>query len=250
MADAVRATGKTLIGTAGWSIPKQDVESFPTGTSNLERYAAVFSVTEINTSFYRHHRRSTYERWAASVPDHFRFSAKAPRSVTHSGWIDISAELDAFLVEIAGLGKKLGPILIQLPPKRAFDTQEADRFLTVFRSQVDGNLVLEPRHPSWFLPGVDELLQRLKIARVAADPPPAAEADKPGGWRGLTYTRLHGSPDMYRSPYPMDRLKALTDAMIADTAPVAWCILDNTASSAATGDALAVEKMLGRDKQK
>ena len=250
MADAVRATGQTLIGTAGWSIPKIDAESFPKDGSHLERYAAVFPVTEINTSFYRHHRRSTYERWAASVPDHFRFSAKAPRSVTHSDWIDISAELDAFLVEIAGLGEKLGPILIQLPPKRAFDMQEVDRFLSVLRGRVDGDLALEPRHPSWFQPGVDELLQRQRIARVAADPPPAAEADKPGGWRGLTYTRLHGSPDIYRSPYSKDRLKALADAMIADAAPVAWCILDNTASSAATGDALTLEEMLGRDKRK
>lgn len=250
MANALWAPGKTLIGTAGWSIPKIDAERFPAGGSHLERYAAVFPVTEINSSFYRHHRRSTYERWAASVPGHFRFSAKAPRSVTHSDWIDFSAELDAFLVEIAGLGPKLGPILIQLPPKRAFDMQEADCFLTAFRTRVDGDLALEPRHPSWFLPGVDELLQRQRISRVAADPAYAEEADKPGGWRGLTYTRWHGSPDIYRSPYPKDRLKALADAMIADAAPVAWCILDNTASSAATGDALNLENLVGRDRSK
>jgi len=238
MADALRAPGKTLIGTAGWSIPKIDAERFPAGGSHLERYAAVFPVTEINSSFYRHHRRSTYERWAASVPGHFRFSAKAPRSVTHSDWIDISAELNAFLVEIAGLGQKLGPILIQLPPKRAFDMQEADRFLTVFRNRVDGDLALEPRHPSWFVPGVDELLQRQRISRVAADPPPAVDADKPGGWRGLTYNRLHGCPDIYRSSYLEDRLRALADAMITDAASDAWCIFDNTASYAASGDAL------------
>ncbi|RYF31673.1 MAG: DUF72 domain-containing protein [Comamonadaceae bacterium] len=250
MAEAVRLTGKTLIGTAGWSIPKIDDESFPKDGSHLERYAAVLPVTEINSSFYRHHRRSTYERWAASVPDHFRFSAKVPRSVTHFDWIDISAKLDAFLVEIAGLGHKLGPILIQLPPKRAFDIQEADRFLTVFRSRVDGDLALEPRHPSWFLPGVDELLQTQRISRVAADPPPAVDSDKPGGWRGLIYTRLHGSPDIYRSSYTEDRLRALANAVITDAASDAWCIFDNTASYAATRNALALETKLGRDNRK
>lgn len=250
MADANRALGKILIGTAGWSIPKIDAESFPTGGSHLERYASVFPVVEIDTSFYRHHRRSTYERWAASVPDHFRFSAKAPRSVTHSDWIDIAAELDAFRDDIAGLGPKLGPILIQLPPKRAFDMKEADRFLTVLRTRIDGNLALEPRHPSWFLPSVDELLQRQRISRVAADPPLAADADKPGGSPELSYTRLHGSPAIYRSPYSNDRLRSLANAIADRAAPVAWCILDNTAFSAATGDALDLMNMVGQDRRK
>lgn len=216
MANAGPASGKTFIGTAGWSIPKLHAEHFPTAGSHLERYGAIFSVTEINTSFYRHHRRSTYERWAASVPDHFRFSVKAPKSVTHSDWGAISAELDVFLAEIDGLGKKLGPVLVQLPPKRVFNVAEADRFLAALRNRLDGILALEPRHASWFLPGVDDVLQTHRISRVAADPPPAVDADKPGGWRGLTYTRLHGSPDIYRSSYSEDRLKALADAMITD----------------------------------
>jgi uncharacterized protein YecE (DUF72 family) len=59
------------------------------------------------------------------VPDHFRFSVKAPRSVTHSDWVAKSAELDAFLAEIDGLGEKLGPVLVQLPPKRIFSVAEA-----------------------------------------------------------------------------------------------------------------------------
>jgi uncharacterized protein YecE (DUF72 family) len=71
------------IGTAAWSIPKKHAAPFPTAGSHLERYAAVFNAAEINSSFYRPHRAATYERWAASVPDDFRFAVKVPKAITH-----------------------------------------------------------------------------------------------------------------------------------------------------------------------
>jgi uncharacterized protein YecE (DUF72 family) len=107
-------------------------------------------------------------------------------------------------------------------------------------------MVCEPRHPSWFEPGPDALLARLKVARVAADPAIVPAAASPGGWRGLDYWRLHGSPAMYRSSYDDSRLD-LYAAVLRDAergARAAWCIFDNTASSAATGDALGVADRL------
>ena len=62
------AHAEPRIGTAGWSIPRQHAAAFPAGGSHLERYAQRFNAVEINSSFYRPHRRATYERWAASVP--------------------------------------------------------------------------------------------------------------------------------------------------------------------------------------
>ena len=62
---------------------------------------------EINSSFYRPHRRSTYERWAASVPAAFRFAVKVPRAVTHDRRLrEAGGALDAFLAEAAGLGER------------------------------------------------------------------------------------------------------------------------------------------------
>ena len=55
------------IGTAGWGLPRAWRGEFPIGGSYLERYAARFAAVEINSSFYRQHRRSVYERWAAVV---------------------------------------------------------------------------------------------------------------------------------------------------------------------------------------
>jgi uncharacterized protein YecE (DUF72 family) len=61
------------VGTAAWSIPKLHAHAFPAEGSHLERYGAILNAVEINSSFYRPHRRSTYERWAGAVPDDFRF---------------------------------------------------------------------------------------------------------------------------------------------------------------------------------
>ncbi len=118
------------IGTAGWNIPKQHAQRFASHGSHLERYAATFNAVEINSSFYRHHRRETYERWARTVPGGFRFSVKVPREITHESRLaDCEPVLDRFLGEVDGLGKKLGALLVQLPGSFHFDTEVVDAFL-------------------------------------------------------------------------------------------------------------------------
>src|SRR5690349_12428290 len=67
------------VGCAGWSLPKEHADRFPAEGSHLERYAACFPAVEINSSFYKPHRPTTYARWAASVPPDFRFSVKVPK---------------------------------------------------------------------------------------------------------------------------------------------------------------------------
>jgi uncharacterized protein YecE (DUF72 family) len=86
------------------------------------------------------------------------------------------------------------------------------------------------------------------VARVAADPARVPEAGMPGGWRGLAYWRLHGSPIMYRSRYGAERLEPYAQAIEAELAAGrdAWCMFDNTASSEAIADALDLSKRLGR----
>jgi uncharacterized protein YecE (DUF72 family) len=241
------AADRFYVGTAGWSVPRVHAGSFASEGSHLERYAGVFPAAEINTSFYRPHRRSVYERWSASTPEGFRFSVKAPKSVTHSDWRDVGPDLEAFFGQIAGLADKLGPILIQLPPKRDFALDETEGFLSAFRARTESDIVLEPRHPSWVGPAADDLLKAHRIARVAADPPRAAGADAPGGWAGLAYFRLHGSPVIYRSSYAGERLDALDTSLrrAAEGGSKVWCIFDNTTSYAAAGDALALLEILG-----
>ena len=147
------------IGCAGWGIPAAHASKFPGDATHLERYAQVFSAVEINSSFYRPHRPDTYRRWADSVPDPFRFSVKAPKAITHTKRLaGAEAELDRFLLEVGSLGKKLGFILVQLPPGLPLDENVAGAFFTGFRERHSGEIVMEPRHETWFTPAGEQLL--------------------------------------------------------------------------------------------
>ncbi len=226
------------IGAAGWSLPAGVRDRFPAGESVLTRYAQVLDLVEINSSFYRPHQRKTYERWAASTPTHFRFAVKAPREITHTRrLVDAAEPLDRFMGEIAGLGEKLGPVLIQLPPSLRFDLSVAEAFLDVWRKRFDGLTALEPRHASWFTPDADKLLVGHRFASVAADPAVVPAAARPGGWDGFQYHRLHGSPELYASAYDADALTALA----SDLPPTAWVVFDNTMFGAATENALQLQ---------
>jgi len=235
------------IGTAGWSIASHHAHHFPREGFGLERYAARFSCVEINSSFYRSHRPTTWTRWGSIVPRDFRFAVKVPRAITHERRLRNGGDLIARLLdETSGLGEKLGVLLVQLPPSLAFDPAKAEDFLARLTAATRARVVCEPRHASWFEAGPDRLLARLGVARVAADPAPVPAAAVPGGWRGLSYWRLHGSPVMYRSPYEADRLDTYAALLAHESAAAEppWCIFDNTAAFAATGDALALGERL------
>lgn len=234
-----------IIGTAGWSIPMADRDRFPEEGSALERYAARFAGAEINSSFHRPHRRSTWERWGASVPEAFRFSVKLPKTITHKHkLVDCAELLQAHLAEAGALGPKLAVHLVQLPPSLAFDVAVAAAFFRMLGEATPAAVACEPRHPSWFEPAADALLRDRRVARVAADPARVEAAARPGGWGGLAYFRLHGSPVMYRSSYEEARLHDYARAIRAAGADESWCIFDNTAGSAATGNALALKRLL------
>lgn len=234
------------VGTAGWSLPRDVQDAFPAERSYLARYAMRFPAVEINSSFHRPHRQATYARWAESTGPDFRFSVKLPKTITHERRLVACDDLlRRFADEVSGLGEKRGPILIQLPPSLAFDQSVADRFLHTLQAILPAQAVIEPRHPGWFDGRADALLAVHRIARVTADPAPVPEAALPGGWRGFTYIRLHGSPHMYRSDYEPDRIALHAEMAVrfASSGPV-WVVYDNTTSGAATRNALALGQRL------
>jgi len=242
--------GAVRIGTAGWSIPSRYLNEIPAGGTHLLRYARVLTVTEINSSFHRPHRVSTYERWAASVGDDFRFCVKLPKALTHEGALVTGASevRDRFLAEVAGLGAKLAVLLVQLPPSLAFDRRAARAFFSRLRARApaSASIACEPRHPSWRTAAVDELLSKLAVSRVAADPARWEADARPGGDRRLAYFRLHGSPRLYFSTYEPERLEQLRHALqsAARESDSVWCIFDNTAHGHALGNALWMQQAL------
>ncbi len=241
------------IGTAGWSVPSASRHRFADageGGTHLERYARQLPAVEINSSFYRPHQRSTYERWAASTPEAFRFCVKLPRAITHNARLKgAEPALDAFLDQVQGLGSRLGCLLVQLPPSLRLDLPVAEGFLRALRARYgQGDIAVEPRHASWFTPEGDALLNAWRAARVLADPVLHPGGEAPGGWPGLVYCRLHGSPHVYYSAYDAALIDALAARLrgAAQGARAVWCIFDNTAAGAAAGNALDLQAAVVR----
>ena len=247
-AHAARMAASILIGTAGWSITRAEKPLFPAEGTHLEKYARVLPVAEINSSFYRPHRTELYAKWAASVPDDFRFAVKVPKTITHERrLLDCEEPLAAFLDEVQGLGAKLGCLLVQLPPSFAWEESLAGAFLEVFRALHDGPIALEPRHPTWFGRAPGAQLTEYDVARVAADPARVAAAARPGGSRSISYFRLHGSPRIYWSRYEPAWIEALAAQLTAAArrSRAVWCVFDNTASSSALPNALELIERIG-----
>ena len=233
------------IGTAGWSIPRGSISRFASTGTHLQRYARELRCAEINSSFYRPHATTTYAKWRDSTPAGFRFAVKMPRTITHELKLRDGREpLIAFLDQTAGLAEKRGPILVQLPPSMAFDVTIVTSFLDLVRDLYDGLVVCEPRHATWFSPTVDLLLERYRVSRVAADPPPVPAAIAPAGRREVAYFRLHGSPRMYWSRYDQQFIASLATAISSLPAEEVWCIFDNTASGSAIENAWELRRAL------
>ena len=113
------------IGCAGWNVPKQHMALFSAAGSHLHRYARRFNAVEINSSFDRPHRRATYERWAATVPDDFAFAVKLPKQITHELRLAAAERRSIFFsIKRAGLAEARSA-LVQLPPSLAFDSAVA-----------------------------------------------------------------------------------------------------------------------------
>jgi len=172
---------------------------------------------------------------------------KLPRTITHEArLVDAMHLAAAFRTETHFLGEKLGPLLVQLPPSLAFSSAVAERFFGDLRSLWPEPMVCEPRHESWFEGEAEALLCEHHVGRVGADPARHRTAAEPGGWKDIAYWRLHGSPRMYYSVYDQSTLNTLALRTRAEGAGETWCVFDNTASGAATGNALSIQAMISR----
>lgn len=240
----------SYIGCAGLRLPLSVQARFAAQGTHLQRYASCLNASEINSSFHRPHSQATYRRWAESVPGHFRFCVKLPKTITHEQKL-IACEhlLDKFVGQAGGPGSCLSCLLVQLPPSLAFDGAGAEAFFEAPRQRWAGPVSAEPRHESWFGAQAQALLSAHQVARVLADPVRHACGSHPAGWPALVYLRLHGSPRMYYSAYQPALLAALAAriALALREGRAVWCIFDNTAGSAAADNALGLQQALDKE---
>jgi uncharacterized protein YecE (DUF72 family) len=173
------------------------------GASRLTYYASLFSSVEINATFYKMPRAVTLEKWAQSVPDHFRFTFKVPKGVTHAKDLQFSfEELEQFAETVDVVGEKRGCLLIQLPPKLSREKEEElTGILECLSENARGwKIAVEFRHPSWYDSGVYQLLSGYGIGMVEHDLP-KSPSPKIEPRENFAYVRFHGPDEAYRGSY-------------------------------------------------
>jgi uncharacterized protein YecE (DUF72 family) len=160
-----------FIGTSGWQYRHWRRTFYPEGVAQsrwLEFYAERFQIVELNNSFYRLPPRETFEKWALRTPSDFILAAKMSRYLTHIKKLKEPEEPVArFLEHAAGLGSKLGPVLIQLPPTLQADPSALDDTLGRFPDSV--RVAVEFRHDSWWNDEVKSILEAHGAALCLAD---------------------------------------------------------------------------------
>lgn len=187
------------IGTMGFSYPAWAGVFYPRGlrpADYLAYYARCFDCVELDTTFYAAPDAPRVRRWAAAVPERFRFSVKTPRDVTHAEDVGAhAAPMAAFIDTLAEFGVKLGWVLLQFPP--AFDARrwrELERLLRTKPTWVP--LCSEFRHASWWQWGeTPKLLADYHVAWASADYVASPRALRTVGTRA--YVRLIGEHDRY-----------------------------------------------------
>ena len=168
-------------------------------------YAREFPTTEVNYSFYRLPKASTYENWSRQVPENFVFAVKASRFITHIKRLqDVDEAWHTFVHNARHLGDHLGPILLQFPPSAPCDVARLKRFLAIAqpaeKTAAPLRLVLEFRHDSWFTDRVYRLLNRYRAALCIADS--ARYARRNVITSDFAYLRFHGPQQLFSSKYP------------------------------------------------
>jgi uncharacterized protein YecE (DUF72 family) len=140
------------VGTSGYSYKQWKGHFYPEDLSDkefLKFYGTKLNSVEINNTFYRLPNETVVKNWAEQVPDGFRFSIKASQRITHIKRLKEVGDETEYLLRVARtLGKKLGVILVQLPPNMKKDIERLATFLKLLSGDV--NVAFEFRHASWF----------------------------------------------------------------------------------------------------
>jgi uncharacterized protein YecE (DUF72 family) len=154
------------IGTSGWQYRHWRGLFYPARLAQagwLEHYAERFATVESNNAFYRLPERTTFEAWAERTPDDFVMAVKVSRYLTHIKRLGEPKEpVERFLGRIRGLGGKLGPVLLQLPPSMRIDLDRLGRTLSLFPDGI--RVAVEPRHASWWVDETRDLLEKHEAA--------------------------------------------------------------------------------------
>lgn len=208
------------IGTSGWQYDDWKGRFYPrelTTSGWLQYYADRFSTVEVNNTFYRLPERRTFEKWREGTPEDFVITVKANRFLTHLKRLKDPGPVVKTLMEAAeGLGPKLGPVLLQLPPNFPADAERLEEALKAFPTGV--RLAVEFRHPTWFTDEVRGVLERRDAAFCLADRHSKALGAewRTGSWG---YLRMHEGNAEPHPCYPDETLYRWADLLAGQFLP-------------------------------
>jgi uncharacterized protein YecE (DUF72 family) len=162
---------RVVAGTSGFSYPAWRGRFYPAdlpASKMLDFYARTLGTVEINNTFYRQPTAALLEAWAGETPPTFRFALKAPQRITHQLRLkDASEPALAFCNVARRLGRRLGPLLFQLPPYLRFDAARLRDFLAVLPAGLE--YAFEFRSEGWLNDETYGLLARRRVALCVAD---------------------------------------------------------------------------------
>ncbi|MCV7053195.1 DUF72 domain-containing protein [Mycobacterium heidelbergense] len=238
----------TRIGTSGWSYDHWAGVLYPPGLSparRLARYAEVFDTVELNASFYRWPKDSTFAGWRDQLPSGFTMSVKAHRGLTHYRRLSSPEPwIERFERCWQLLGDRHGVLLVQLHPEQRRDDARLDAFLQSVPQSI--RVAVELRHPSWNDEAVYRLLERRRAAYVVMSGPGLACV--PRATTDLVYVRMHG-PDrdaIYAGCYSDDELRSWAGRIVewdADGRDV-WAYFNNDLGGHAVRNALRLRELV------
>lgn len=206
----------------------------------FELYAQQFDTVEMNSTFYRFPTESTVKRWLKKAPPNFRFTVKAPRSITHIERMGESASVARLYAVLRGLGDHLGAVLFQLPPSLHYSPENLERVLRPLEPGFDN--ALEFRHPSWWREEVYRALDAAGAVFVSVSAPDLPERYLETA--GRAYLRFHGRDTWYRYLYTEEELAAWAGRVRAGSARLVYAYFNNDPEAAAPTNAAAFRRML------
>lgn len=232
-----------LVGTSGWQYADWKGRFYPRDLPQarwLRYFSERFPTVEVNNTFYRLPEGPTFASWRTGSAEDFVIAVKASRFITHIRRLREPEEpLSRMWTRARRLGRKLGPVLFQLPPTFRADLDRLERLLDVLPGGMRS--AFEFRHRSWDQPAVRDMLDRAGCALVLADTP-GARVDPlvTGGW---SYLRFHrGTREGYA--YPRAKLRRWAQRIADLPAEETFVYFNNDPGGAAVRDAAILAAML------
>ena len=239
---------RVRIGTSGWEYDHWKGSFYPPGLPRerwFEFYAERFDTVELNATFYRLPAADTFSGWARRAPDGFVFAVKASRYLTHIRRLREPAEpLDRLWSRARRLGRHLGPVLYQLPPRWRPNLERLEAFLaSVPRGDAQA---LEIRDRRWYRPDVVAALGASPVGLCLHDMPGSETRAQPVG--RLVYVRFHGAGARYGGSYSPQRLSAWAGRIAgwASAGLPVWAYFNNDVGGHAVVDADRLRTMVDR----